>query len=506
MPRAAPTLVLQRDPRSGAVSAGGPSRHFQGYRVPGDWDGIPQGVWAEWTWDGTELVVRNDRLGFSPLFWFATDDRIGVSPSLAELLPHLDSRELDDDALAVFFRFRSYIGEDTPFRRIRALPPGAVLRWSAGTTRLEALGPVRFEAEGGARRRRQAAYAAVVREAVCQALDSTPGRTALPLTGGLDSRLLLYSALESGRAPDACVTVRHHPPRQDEDSTLAGVLAGDAGLPHVVLDQERDRLGQQLRNLRRTHLCTHEHAWYHPLPAYLRAEGYAAFLDGIGGDLQAEPNYITQGVNRLMDAGRVEDAAASILEERYLPSVVPPAVRRRWPRERAIAHLVRLAAPFLGAADPWGNFRVFTRTRRNVALMTWSLHLGGAVGLAPFLDRAVVELLGPIPWQELADRTFRRQVVADAYPGRPALPNEHADFSSTRGWGSLLRYGWSVARWSGARPWRSPYLDPSFLPPRLLRAHFDRGYARELPMACELPVYLLELARWAEGGEPSAAE
>ena len=482
----------------------GPVVHFQGYRLPGDWDGVPQGVWAEWGWDGAELVARNDRLGFSPLFWFATDDRIGVSPSLAALLPHLDHRELDDDALAVFLRFRSFIGEDTPFRRVRALPPGATLRWSAGRTRMEALGPVRFEAEPGARARGQPAYVAAVCEAVGRALDSTPGRTALPLTGGLDSRLLLYALLEVGRPPDCCVTVQHHPPRQDDDAVLAAELAADAGLRHVVLDQERDRLGQQLRNLRRTHLCTHEHAWYHPLPAYLHAQGFSAFVDGIGGDLQAEPNYITQGVNRLMDAGRVEDAAASILEERYLPAVLPAAMLGRWSRDRAIAHLVRHAAPFEGAADPWGNFRLFSRTRRNVALMPWSLHGGGAVGLAPFLDRSVVELLGPIPWQELADRTFRKAVITDAFPDRPPLPHEHADFSSTRGWGRVLAYGRSVARWAGTRPWHSPFLRASFLPPRLLRAHLDRAYARELPGACELPVYLLELARWAGGGDPAA--
>jgi len=498
-PCPAPLLLLWRNAGSGNFSAQGPARYFQGYRLPGEWNGIPQGIWAEWTWDGVELVVRNDRLGFSPIFWFANNDGIGVSPVLAELIPHLDSRELDDDALAVFLRFRSFIGEDTPFRGIRALPPGATLRWSGGNVRLEALGPIRFEAEQGARRRRQGDYPGVVRDAVGRALDSIPGRTVLPLTGGLDSRLLLYSMLHLRHPPELCLTVRHHPPRQDEDARLAADIARDTGLPHLLLEQECDRLGQQLRNFRRTHLCTHEHAWYHPLPDYVRAAGFASFLDGIGGDLQAEPNHITQGVNRLMDAGRMEEAAASILEEGYLPSVVPTNILKRWSRERAVEHLVRHAAGFQGAADPWGNFRLFTRTRRNVALMPWSLHLGGAVGLAPFLDRSVVELLGPIPWQELADRTFRKTVLTEAYPDHPPLSNEHADFSSIRNRRRVLAYGRSVARWAGRRLWLSPLLKPSFLPPRLARAHLGQGYSRELPMACELPVYLLELACWAEG-------
>ena len=489
-------MLLEVDP-GGGVRESGPAAYQQGYRLPGEWEGVTQGVWAEWTWDGHEAVVRNDRLGFSPLFWFALGNRFGVSPSLVALLPHLADRALDDDALAVFLRYRNFIGEDTPFRQIRALPPGAELRWSDGTAELRSLGPVRFAPEPGARRRRQPGYAAAVSAAIGRALDAAPGRVALPLTGGLDSRLLLFSMLERGRAPDLCLTVHQLPPRDDGDVAFAAGLAAETGVPHLVLDQPGGRLAQQLRNLERTHLCTHEHDFYQPVPDYLRREGFAAFVDGIGGDLQAEPNYITQGINRQLEGGRLEEAALNVLGEKYLPAVLPRPALRRWSRDRAVAHLVSRLEPFLGEADPWGSFRVYSRTRRNVALLTWCLHQGGATGLAPFLDREVVELLGPIPWQELGDRTFRVQVLADAYPRWSVRPRTGADFSGLGGWTELLAYGRSVLGWAGSRALGTQLLRPTFLPPRLARAHFDRRYARELPGACEVPVYLLELERWA---------
>ncbi|MGH7585188.1 MAG: hypothetical protein ACREMH_02980 [Gemmatimonadales bacterium] len=499
-----PILLLERNPRTGAVRAVGPARHFQGYRLPGEWDGIRQGVWAEWQWDGNELTVRNDRLGFSPLFWFATATRVGVSPSLAALVPNLESRELDDDALAVFLRFRNFIGEDTPFRQVRSLPPGATLRWSQGVTRLDALGPLQFEPEAGGRRRRQPEYPAVLREAISRALSAAPGRLALPLSGGLDSRLMLFSMLDLGVTPELCVTLRHHPPRTDLDVELAAEIAAEVGIPHVVLGQNGDRLGQQLGNLSRTHLCTHEHAWYRPLPEFLAAQRFDTFLDGIGGELQPEPILSTQRVNHLIDEGCLADGVAKALVEDYLPALVSPPMLRRWSPERAHAHLVRHARLFEGDANPWGHFRFYARTRRTVALMPWGLHSTGILGLAPFLDKAVVELLGPIPWRELADRTFRREILAHAFPQYRVRPNEEADFSSERGRREILAYGRAVARWAGPRLWRSQMLRPSFLPARLLRAHLDRGYTRELPMACELPLYLLELARWAEGGDPLA--
>jgi hypothetical protein len=87
-------------------------------------------VFARWHWDGEQLVVENDRWGILPIFWAATPNAVHVSPSLDALLDAGVPSALDDAALAVFLRIGYFVGNDTPFLSIRALPPAARLTWS----------------------------------------------------------------------------------------------------------------------------------------------------------------------------------------------------------------------------------------------------------------------------------------------------------------------------------------------------------------------------------------
>ena len=59
---------------------------------------------GSWQWDGPLVVVRNCRLGFSPLFYYATDKEYGVAPKVDRLLECGAPSELDDTELAVFLR------------------------------------------------------------------------------------------------------------------------------------------------------------------------------------------------------------------------------------------------------------------------------------------------------------------------------------------------------------------------------------------------------------------
>src|SRR5262249_59126445 len=74
----------------------------------------------------------NDRYGFYPFYYFANSDEIAISTSIVRLLEAGASPVLDDPGLAAFLRLGFFLGEDTPFLEIRALPPSAVLEWRSG--------------------------------------------------------------------------------------------------------------------------------------------------------------------------------------------------------------------------------------------------------------------------------------------------------------------------------------------------------------------------------------
>ena len=96
-----------------------------------------RGMFAVALWDAPRrrLVLARDRYGIKPLYYRA-DPRSGGLEFASELRA-LPRGEIDLDALEAFLAFNSIPAPLTIFREVRKLPPGHLLVWEAGETRLE---------------------------------------------------------------------------------------------------------------------------------------------------------------------------------------------------------------------------------------------------------------------------------------------------------------------------------------------------------------------------------
>jgi asparagine synthase (glutamine-hydrolysing) len=94
-----------------------------------------RGMFAVALWDAPRqrLVLARDRYGIKPLYYRAE----GGSLEFASELRSLPRGEIDLDALEAFLAFNSIPAPLTIFRESRKLPPGHVLVWEDGQTRLE---------------------------------------------------------------------------------------------------------------------------------------------------------------------------------------------------------------------------------------------------------------------------------------------------------------------------------------------------------------------------------
>src|SRR5262245_15226817 len=75
-----------------------------GHKIRGLGQSGTDGVFVEWSWDGSRLQVRNDRYGVYPLYYFANGDEIAISTSILRLLEAGAPREFDDAGMAAFLR------------------------------------------------------------------------------------------------------------------------------------------------------------------------------------------------------------------------------------------------------------------------------------------------------------------------------------------------------------------------------------------------------------------
>jgi asparagine synthase (glutamine-hydrolysing) len=95
-----------------------------------------RGMFAVALWDAPRrrLVLARDRYGIKPLYYRAEP---GGSLDFASELRALPRGEIDLDALEAFLAFNSIPAPLTIFRDARKLPPGHLLVWEAGETRVE---------------------------------------------------------------------------------------------------------------------------------------------------------------------------------------------------------------------------------------------------------------------------------------------------------------------------------------------------------------------------------
>jgi asparagine synthase (glutamine-hydrolysing) len=383
---------------------------------------LADGVFGDWSWDGRALVARNDRFGFQPLYYFARQGEIGLSPSLPRLLLEGAPADLDEAGLAVFLRLGFFIGQDTPFRAIRALPPAATLEWRDGELRVSG-GFTLVRTQPLGRSEAVDAYVSLFRAAMQRRLPSAD-EVALPLSGGRDSRHILLELYASGHRPSFCLTVRHFSPRTDQDADIAARLTRALGLPHVVLDQPESRLRAELKKNVQTGFGTDEGTAFMAMGDYLAGRAAIVF-DGIGGDVLSAGLFLNAAELALFESGRFAELAEHLCSrwgESRADNLLAEGQRGRFGHELAVRHLSAELERHADAPNPVGSFFFWNRTRREIALFPSCFYGPGVAKLYPYLDHELYNFLASLPAGLFLDRQFHTRAILRAYPQYAHIP------------------------------------------------------------------------------------
>lgn len=96
--------------------------------------GLPalNGMFAFALWDRDErtLVLARDRLGIKPLYYCVVGDRLVFASEIKAILPWLEDRRPNFDAIFEFLTFQNILTDQTFFAGVHKLSPGHWLQWT----------------------------------------------------------------------------------------------------------------------------------------------------------------------------------------------------------------------------------------------------------------------------------------------------------------------------------------------------------------------------------------
>lgn len=412
--------------QAGSIETRGQASAAFGHRIPSGAPAADDGIFADWHWDGTRLVVNNDRYGMYPLFWFRpSGGGVCVSPSLLTLIEQGAPAELDIEALAVFFRLGFFVGDDTPFSAIRTVPPHAVFEWQASGFECRARYPATPRVSSVSRDDAIDEYIDLFARAMAKRAPA-PRTCAVPISGGRDSRHILLELHRTGHEPAVCVSALDNPPDPNEDPRIAALLCRELGFNFAVVDQQLSPFDAQLRKNRETHFCAAAHGWYLALADFMNGR-FECSYDGIAGDVLSQSKFLNPELDAAFHTRDVATISGALLSMRTagthgLDELLKGALKPVLDRDLASNRLAREVEKHLDHPNPVGSFILWNRTRREIALAPYALLSGVPRVYAPFLDHDLFDFLSTLPSGMLLDHRFHDDTIARAYPDFAHVP------------------------------------------------------------------------------------
>ena len=246
-----------------------------------------RGMFAFALWDETRgtLLLARDRFGIKPLYIAENDGQLSFASELKALLRvGACSRDLDWNALEMYFRLGYIPAPHTPFHGVRKLQPGHLLEWRAdGRIRERRYWDLSMSEEGHGTTPED--VLGWIDESVNAHLVSDVPLAVL-LSGGLDSSAVFSSMAVAGARPHAFTARYHGSGAQDADETgLARALVDRYDARLTVVDIE-PRVADLLEPI--MYALDEPHADESAIPTWVLsqrvAQEYKVVLAGTGGD------------------------------------------------------------------------------------------------------------------------------------------------------------------------------------------------------------------------------
>ena len=477
-----------------AIVVRGLRESFFGHRVSCAHD---EGLFGQWSWNGTRLSVSTDRYGLFPLYYYERKGEFAISPSIPTLIELGAPTELDEAALAVFLRTSSFVGDDTAFKHIRTVPAAKKFEWTRAGLVIDEHRP-QAKPSHPSREAAVDSYICLFSQAMQRRLPQEP-EFVVPLSGGQDSRHIVLELCRQKVPPSQCVTGEGHPSTSASDVPLARQITASLGLAHVLIKQQAASLSTELEKNALTSFTSTEHGWYMGVRNYVRSHTRLTY-DGLAGDILSAGALMTSELLACFRKGVLHDVADMLLnfylQEDSLKNILPQEAYRRFTRESAAMRLEHELKYHCSMPNPISSYYFWNRCRRLIAPGN-SILLGVPTVFCPYLDRDLFDFLISLPAEMTIDGTFHKDAIFAAYPRYRRIP-----FSARSGLPCCTKREFRVLAgqlfhflYCGGKR----HLRASYVLPRLARALIQTTSVRHTFWLVPFAIFWTQLLRLAEG-------
>ena len=372
-----------------------------------------------WQWDGQTLRIKNCRYGIVPCYYLATKNEFIASLTVNDIIEAGYHLTIDEVALSTVLCFGSLIGNCTVFQEIRRLPPQSNLTWTkTGVTLVKR--PITFPTP--IKIGRQEALH-TFNELFANAVEKTPipDDFALPLTGGRDSRHILFELIRQERIPKLCISSRDS--TGDEDSKIARVICKRLDVPCRTTPFKMRRLAEtQMKNRDTSFTLPGQHQVVWSLTDYLLDANLPIF-DGIGGDVWIQGQWLTDKRYGLFSTGQVSKLRQEFIGSRsWYYHYLGKRARSRISPDLAMGQIQRAIEDFASAANPISALAFWNYTRSGVSSYTYGLLAGKIDVFAPYLEPEIHDFMSSLPPSITLDGKFHTDAINQAFPNLTDIP------------------------------------------------------------------------------------
>lgn len=384
------------------------------------------GPFAAAIWDGGAgcLELITDRYGMYPIYAAGYGSALLFAQQIkAVMAPGVVAAEIDPVALVLMAAIGELVGDLTPLRTVRLLP--AACKIAIGEKGLTHhpywhydFGRMKEPAETF----RQTAQRTgrLLRHAVRRICNVTPA-VGVPLSGGLDSRVLLAAVPDPGRTPSFTWGIRGC-----RDLAYAQAVAAVLGSPHRSFEfdggylQECAALGVWLTEGQLP--CTD----FHVLPFVKHvAQRCQVILNGYAGDAVLGGNFIMPAWRH---ADRPQEAATALwrwrngaVAETYRGSLLGPRlISHGWESARSSFIEQYVRSPGTTPMDMAMAFLLDNRVRRRTSggtnLMRWAVESD-----QPFFDNDLFDHLAQLPYAWRFRHRLYVEVLRECFPAAASV-------------------------------------------------------------------------------------